>query len=246
MASEKGAVVKIEDYPVVSSKPQETMQVIKDNSGAHGFSAFDLDRVKIPAGGGQAFEIPGLGEEPDVAKSFDAIIIHFRDARRYFAKSFDETGGGAPPDCFSDDGFMGVGTPGGACEKCPNATFGTDPKGGRGQACKQIRMLFCMRPGGVIPVVLSLPPTSLSGCRKYFLRLGSQRTPFWAVVTRIGLAKQKGGTGIEYSAATFSMAAKLTTEQAEGVRKVRESLLPALDGVRPEHDEEANPARSGT
>jgi hypothetical protein len=224
-------LVKVEDFAVVAADGKATMDIIRQNVGPHGFDLFDLDRVKIPGAGGSAWELPGLTEESVVAKSFDAIIIHFREARKYYSKSFEDSGGNTPPDCFSDDGFTGHGNPGGDCGACALAKFGTAPNGGKGMACKQVRMLFCLRAGDVIPLILTLPPTSLGACRKFFLRLGSHRVPYWGVVARIGLLAKASGSGIKYSEATFSVAAQLSAEQIAAVEKVRTSLLPALEKV---------------
>ena len=58
---------------------------------------FQFDRIKIPAGGGLAFEVPGEDEEPEMAKTITAVIAYQHPAYAYYATKFQ--GGSNPPDC---------------------------------------------------------------------------------------------------------------------------------------------------
>ena len=90
---------------------------------------FTLDRVKLPTGGGTAFEIPSdEGEESEMAKDITGVIVYNHPAYAYYRDKY--TGGSNPPDCGSFDGVTGIGTPGGVCAKCPYNRFGS----GEGQS----------------------------------------------------------------------------------------------------------------
>ncbi len=202
---------------------------INENVGTGGITEFDFDRTKIPAGGGLAFNVTTLeGESPE--KSIAGVIVLATDARAYWKVSLDQNGGrgNTPPDCSSREGTTGVGDPGGLCMKCRLAEFGSDPKSGRGQACKAIRQLFILRGESLLPTVLALPPTSLKAAKQYMLRLAGQGLPYWAVATRISLETAQNAGGIKYSRAVFTFAGMLPAEQREKAKSYSEMLKPLV------------------
>lgn len=220
----------LKDYALVKADPKLLPQIMQENVGAGGLTPFDLDRIKVPAGGGTIWEVPtieGIANEERV----DGVIIYWREPRAYWSESFDESGGGTPPECSSEDGIHGLGSPGGECAQCPLSQFGTDPKNKRGQACKQMRFLFMLRPESLIPQLVVVPPTSLREIRSYFLRLASQTVSFYAVVTSLSLVKEKNADGITYSKIIPSTASRLDADQVEFVRSYSKGLTGAFDTV---------------
>jgi hypothetical protein len=208
---------------------------IAENVGAGGITEFDFDRIKIPAGGGLAFNVTTL-EGEDSEKTITGVVVLARDARAYWKTSLDQSGGNLPPDCHSNDGFVGIANkdselPGGDCAKCPLAQFGSDTKSGRGQACKALRQLFLLRGDSLLPVVLALPPTSLKAAKQYMLRLAGQGVPYWAAVTKIGLETAQNATGIKYSKATFAFAGMLTDEQKSKAKQYSDMLKPLVSNM---------------
>ena len=84
---------------------------------------FSIDRVKLPAGGGTAFEVPAEdGEDTEMVKDITGVVLYNHPAYAYYASAF--AGGHAAPDCSSIDGVTGVGVPGGDCRTCPYNKFG--------------------------------------------------------------------------------------------------------------------------
>ena len=81
------AVVPFDQYEVATLDPKEVVRVIRDNVGDRGVTQFELEQIKIPAGGSCAWEVPDL-EGPSAANDFAGVIIHYRDSRRYWAESF--------------------------------------------------------------------------------------------------------------------------------------------------------------
>ena len=66
-----------------------------------------FERIKIPAGGGIAFEVPGDDpNNPDLVKSFKAVILHHQPINSYYKEKYD--GSNNPPDCASMDGKVGI------------------------------------------------------------------------------------------------------------------------------------------
>ena len=59
-----------------------------------------FDRIKIPAGGGISYEVPGDDpSNPDSVKEFKAVILYHHPIHSYYKEKF--TGGNNPPDCGS-------------------------------------------------------------------------------------------------------------------------------------------------
>ena len=160
----EAALAKIEEYAIVAMG-DSIADIMAENLGDDGLSEFSLDRIRIPAGGGIAFEIPTL-EGSDSAKTIEGVVVGWKTVRGYYANAYD--GSNNPPDCSSNDGEVGMGDPGGYCSDCPLNAWGSDPKGGKGKACAEKRMLFVLRKDDVLPIVIMVPPTSLKGIREYF------------------------------------------------------------------------------
>jgi hypothetical protein len=94
-----------------------------------------------------------------------------------------------------------------------------------------MRVLFLLRPGNLLPDVVSLPPTSIANVRKFFLRLASQSTPFYGVTVRLGLERTKNAGGIAYSRVTAQVGRRLSAEETNKVYGVAQALKPALQRV---------------
>ena len=223
----KELTVKEATFPALSVDAGTLREALQENLGGAGLSPFDLDKVKIPSGGGTTWAVPTLEGEDEV-KELLGIIVHVQNARAYWAGDF--AGGQTPPDCVSDDAVYGVGNPGGECAKCPYAAFGSD-KNRRGQACKLIQRMFLLQAGATLPLVVNLPPGSLKGARKYLLRLVSAGQKASGVVTRITLEKDKNADGIVFSKALFQMAGKLDEAQAAQARAYGQALAPVFKRV---------------
>lgn len=232
MASGKKTEVAVaEQYVVVTTPTKQLGDLIKANVGPGGISPLDLDRVRMPTGGSTNWTIPSL-EGDKIETEIEAVIIHQKDGRLYWSGPY--TGSGKVPDCTSDDGVTGHGDPGGVCEECPFAQWNSDPKGGRGQACKQVRYLFLVRSGDRIPIVLVLPPTSLAAIRQYGLRLASKNRHTGTVVSRFKLKESRNADGVKYASLVTEVARALTNEEIEAFRTYSYSLKPILEKVRPE------------
>lgn len=187
-------------YPVLFDQGEGGIaEILADNFGEDGFQAGDLDRIKIPAAGGRFWDVP---DEQPVAV-LEGVLVHKQKTRSYWIKDVDEQGdeGGQPPDCASANGILGngvfgpgsPGNPSGECGDCPMNTYGSGK--GNGKACKEQMQLFMLREGSILPMQVTLPPTSLKPFRKYMTRLASKAVPFYGVVTRLGLTQERGPAG---------------------------------------------------
>jgi hypothetical protein len=202
-----------ERFPIISAAMHdEILKLSATNMGPRGIEVTQLDRLQVPTGGALSFELATLDGSTSV-KSVTGFMVAWRDARLYHKAAFGEGGGNKVPDCRSVDGFWGHGDPGGDCEQCPLSQFGSDPKGGRGQACKQIRQILFLREGEIVPNLVNVPPTSLKNARQYFMRLLSQRTPHWGIVTNLSLERAQNNEGINYARIVFSSGPRLKDEE---------------------------------
>ncbi len=133
-----------------------------------------FERIKIPAGGGVAFEVPGDDpESPDLVKELKAVILYHHPINCYYKEEY--TGGNNPPDCGSMDGHVGIDVETGEikqCAECEFNKFGTGKNGAK--ACKQKRRIYIMKQGEALPTILSLPTGSLSEFSNYVMRLLSK------------------------------------------------------------------------
>jgi len=234
--SQSTALQKLENYKVMQFDPDEILETLHANIGEDSISPMDLDRVKIPSGGGKQWEIPGLGEDSDFRKTLSGVIVQWRPQRAYWSVPFEESEGNHVPDCFSDDGKVGIGDPGGECRTCPMNEWGSDLKGGNGKACKEMRLLFVLPEDSLIPIAVILPPTSIGNLKQYFIRLASKGIAYYSVVSSIGLEQTKNDAGIQYSTATFSAEAQLETEAVQFIQNYRETIQDTLASVRMEDD----------
>jgi len=211
-------------YKALSVPAHQLTTFLIENIGSDGLRPQDLDKIKVPAGGGSAWEVPTL-KGPEPVKVLEGIILHFKDVRAYWK---DKGTNNAPPDCSSMDNQVGQGTPGGDCHKCPLAQFGSaiDEQGNasKGQACKSMRLLLFLRQDTMLPMIVNLPPTSIQPAKKYFLRLVSNGYPYYGVTTQLRLEQAKSGGGKPYSVVAFDMGRDLKPEELEKVQLIGKAM----------------------
>lgn len=220
--STKHEVAVRENY-AIAQPGIDIAAVIARNMGGVQITPSDLTRVKVPSGGGTTWEIPTL-DGIDESKELIGVIVHTAVQRVYWQQSFEETGGGTPPDCMSFDAVTGNGTPGGLCGLCPLAQFGSD---GRAQACQMRHLIFLVRPGkSLLPIVINVPPSSLKAARQYLLGLSGEGQIYTAVETSLTLEKTKNRDGIAYAEIKFRRVGPV--EDSEAIERYARDLEPSL------------------
>ena len=184
--------------PKVSDSKFSSAELADDMDGLQ----LSFQRAKIPGGGVLQFELPGEDpENPDYVQTLEGVILFNHSANSYWpaGSEYDDN---TPPQCQSVDGKVGYGDPGGICEACDYNKFGSDPNGG-GKACKNMRVLYLLRSGEMMPIQLSLPPTSIRPFTTFvnsaFLLRGRR---VCSGLVQIGLRKGSSN-GFTYSVATF-------------------------------------------
>lgn len=227
-----------ERFPVLNPETaSEFVAILRDNLQGADLNKWDLEQVKVPTGGIQFWSVPSAETgEIEAVKTFDGVILGFKDTKTYWEKPFGSDAG-APPDCTSEDCVIGKGTPGGSCASCPFNEFGSktataENPNPKGKACRDQRLLFVLREGAMMPTLVSLPPSAIGLAKKYFLGLASRSCRYSDVITRFSLSPDKSSTGIGYSLAQLSMVERLAPENAASVKAYAAAIAPSLARVR--------------
>lgn len=210
--------------------PEETALDLIQSAISSGVTSFDFDRVRVPAGGGITWEIPTLEGEPESTKALTGVIVGIAQKKAYWATALEESGGGTPPDCRSDDGAFGQGNPGGPCRACPYNQFGSSSKG-EGKACKDMMHVLIVPPNSTLPLLLSVPPTSIKPMRQFLLRAAGAGISTSAMEVALSLTKEKANGGQTYSRISASLGRKLGGEEAARFRAVAEAVKPLLSAL---------------
>lgn len=221
MSESTTAIVPVKDSKFLMIRDVESlMETIQANTNGEPYSVRDLNQVKVPAGGGLAFELPPAEgqSEPEMAKSFEGVILYANYRKRIYYATKMEDGSGAPPDCQSDDAITGVPFDntrgvGGPCKDCPGSVW-DDAKGG--SPCKPCGLAIVMLRDRGLPVCVHFPVTSRGNLETYMRRdLVSAKVPFFATSTVFGLEKAQGATGNVYSKITLKLGTRLTPDEVK-------------------------------
>ena len=125
-------------------------------------------RAKIPSGGGRAFDIVTGDDSFDTTvTSFRGVVANFHNCNALFP---NQKATNIPPVCSSPDGVEGTDmltNETKECASCPNNQWGSKGNGSRAKACKNMRRLYVLVEGSVVPIILTIPPTSINNWERY-------------------------------------------------------------------------------
>ena len=120
-----------------------------------GLGSVPYDRVKIPSGGGLAFELPSEdGEDAEVARELVGVILHHHPVNAFWREKF--AGGNEQPDCSSMDGKVGIDRETGECRNCSTCQYNQFGSDGNGKAPSAPSSLAFFASAGVSALVLTL------------------------------------------------------------------------------------------
>ena len=225
-------LVKDNLYPVLAQEGGPAILVEALETGA---DQWKFTRLKIPAGGGTTWEFATVLGETKADALRGVIAYHRGKQLAWWRESFDDSGGGTPPDCASCDGITGNGDNGtgvGAhkCKDCPHFAWGSDRRGGRGKDCRETIQLFVFREGAHLPNMLVIPPTSINAVVSYITMLGEAGMSPGQVVTELTLERDKNPSGISYSKLKLRPVAQLPPDEVNRMREIRMMLAEHLVG----------------
>lgn len=179
--------------------------VLAENIGSDGLQIRDLTRVPMPAAGSTTWEIPDkLMGGTDTTQELIITLAFWQAARVFWIPTEDGSLTGEPPDCSSPDGKIpvegGLYAPGGdnahlnpkgTCASCPMSKFGSSTKGsGRAPGCAERRLMFVSRPGDMLPLLVSAPPTSLDPLKQFMIALSMRYQAHYSAF-ELGLSLDK-------------------------------------------------------
>ena len=183
----------------------------------------------------QLFTMP---DETQV-KEFTGVILDTNRINAWWEKSFDDTGGGTPPDCFSMNAIEADQNSNMVqkelCRDCPNNKFGSalkrDGSEGRGKACKNMKRVHIMIDGEMLPHRMTLPPSSLKAIDDYISRLTSKGLPYQLVHTTFKLKEKPNQDGVKFSEIKPERGILITDpKQAANLKKLLHDLKPVMRG----------------
>ena len=201
MATQKNQLAVIENSANIIPTAED-MAVITEE--LKDIDRITYGRIRLVAGGAGVFKVTEIGEDDSsAAAEIVGIIILSHKCNAYWTGKFGSGGDAAKqPDCASMDDKTGIVAATGECRDCataPTISSTARPMEGRGKACKNMRRLYILREGDLLPMVLSLPATALRAYDNYRTRLVNIRKTAMGVVTKISLKNAKNADGTEYS-----------------------------------------------
>ena len=197
----------------------------------------DAKHIKIPSGGGKAFEVETDDpDDPEVMKEVTGVIIFTHRMNAYWAQKFGEAGEDGninkSPDCSSMDGKQGVNRETGeirTCDTCPYNQFGSD---GKGKACKNMRRLYIMMDTRPDIYLLTVPPTSIRDINKALKKImGQQHIPYSHMVVTFKLTTSENGDGIKFSKVTLEKKGVLPSDVYAKTAELRKAMKQSYESV---------------
>lgn len=217
-------LAKVENFAVANVDADFIASMQEEMAG---LGDIPLDNVKIPSGGGIAFEVPGDDpENPDMAKEIIGVVVAHQPQNSYWKQMYN--GANESPDCFSTNGKTGTDTKTGEiknCDTCPMNQYGSavnaQGQPTKGKACKNLHRIFILQEGALLPIVINIPPTSIKSWKDYLgKRLLLRGKKPVQVVTKVSLKKATSNDGITYSQCVFSKVADLSPEAVKGIEPI--------------------------
>ncbi len=212
--------------PELLAELQDELQDLDQESG------ITCRKIKIPSGGGLAYEVQGEDEsDVDYEKEINAVIIFTHRAGGFWPGAYGDDDQNKVPACSSMDGKTGIWTDTGelrTCETCPMNQFGsaTDQKGGqaKGKACKNMRRLYLMMDGDPNFYLLTVPPTSIREVNKQLAKIIAGGVPYTGLIVRLTLEKAQNAAGVAYSKVVISKAGLLPPAIAAQAKEMRRQI----------------------
>lgn len=238
MATKKNELAPIDSFqianrydgmdPELLAELQDQMEDLDDETG------IQCRLIKIPAGGGLAYEVQGEDDDDvEYMKEISGVIVFTHRMNGYWPNSYG-TGEGEDkaPICSSMDGKTGLWRDSGevrTCEDCPMNQYGSatgnNGEAARGKACKNMRRLYMMMDGDPNFYLLTVPPTSIKEVNRQLAKImGSKGIPYTGLVVSLKLEKAVNAGGIAYSKVVIGKKGLLPAGMANTAREMRREI----------------------
>ena len=154
------------------------------------------------------------------------------------------------PVCSSMDGKSGLNIRTGEiceCDKCPCNQYGSDPNGGKGKACKNMRRIYLMRSNDPNLYLLTVPPTSIKEVNKALTRImASKGIPYTNLIVGFKLAKATNANGINYATVVVDKRGILPPAVAQTAKAMRQEIKAKYKEIAITMDDYSTSASSNT
>ena len=214
--------------PEVLAELKDEMEDLDPESG------ITCRQIKVPSGGGIAYEVQGEEEgDADPMKEILGVIVFTHRLSGYWPGSFGSAKDAKDkiPVCSSMDGKTAVWTETGevrTCETCPYNQYGTgtDDKGNpsKGKACKNMRRIYLLMDGDPNFYLLSVPPTSIKDVNKQLAKILASGTPYTGMIVSLTLEKAQNSNGVAYSKVVIKKKGLLPPAAAARVIQLRNEI----------------------
>lgn len=255
-----GTALAVQKSDLVALNPQspEVEAMLYNIKMAGGVKDKDLRRVKNPSGGSVMFEIhsPGNTGEPEYTRELEGVVLAVVERRMLWKDK--NVGTGELPVCSSKDMVSGrlrtkgegddkqldipteilqVATPGGndgLCAGCFFDTWGSavdaNGKPAKGKRCSEVRVVYLLQRGDILPVKMTIPPSSLGSWRQALLGLKFKIDKGGVIKLSLQSVKPKGG-GPAFAQYHIESVAPLTPEAREGLEEYGKLLAAVFEST---------------
>ena len=226
MAKKEDTEIAVREDMEVAGIPDELAGIFSPKESMEGVE-IRLPQIKI-LHQGKSFEMA----DGETVREFQGVILDVNNVNAYWKVSFQESGGGTPPQCMSTNGArpdpMAEEMQSELCKPCKQNQFGSD--GGRGKACKNMKRIHVLLEGQHFPNRLTVPPTSMKFVDQYLSLLLNKGTPYELVVTKFSLKDASNKEGIKYSQLKLENVGLATKDPAEAreIKKLKTEMLPMM------------------
>lgn len=223
---EKNVLDRAEMAPLVATPYGEISEDLKERLDLAQEALESFDDAKMPPirfKDGEFF----LEEGSEPLSEVEGTIIFTHKSNIYFEKQWRPGQPVEPPRCFSPDGrFPNVENAiHKECKTCPKNQFKSSPTGD-GKACRNIRPMFILMKGSIMPRQLRVPPTSLKLVEQYCLGTVADIGSYWCLRTKVvPFQKDQGQTHWNMR---FQRGEKLSKQELAEVMAIRALWMPTM------------------
>lgn len=215
------------NYIVLQQPTEEIHALIKTNLGDETISRSDLDVAINPSGKSTKWEIAGLGDDSEMVNEIEGVIVAHQRYRVYWKDEYSGSSGANAPDCISRDMLTGEGEPGGECASCPFNEWDSGANGSK--ACSERRRIFVLRPGEMLPTILTASPVNVGAMKTYGTKLISKaQKRYTQVISKLRLEPAVSKSGFDYAKMVISMVSPLPPEEAQKMEAYAHMMKPYL------------------
>ncbi len=185
--------------------------------------------------------------EAEVVKTMTGHILHKHYANQWWEIPFDqrEEGSNPMPNCYSVDGIKPCGgdkTQSDFCSSCRKNKFNEAADGSVAKDCRNtIRLLF-LQDGAVLPVMISLPPSSIGKKKSFAVWQNSVPNRVAAAYDTMGIKNKQGSSIVDYWPVRVKLS--LQKEKFSGGMEASVLQIETLEVVIPDTKENANRLRT--